>query len=143
MLAEVTCVDQKDLRFATSKRMLVRVMKILNVRPKLGKFHKPHVKGNTCVWMLVTRSNDPQKKVPIYFSVDQGTMDSHLSVTHKDKAQDKLWTYNLPLPLDLKNVSADEIFKQLGFFSDFRAPEVRTNLTDVEDVEDVEDVGNR
>jgi len=116
MLAEVTCVDQKDLRFATSKRMLVRVMKLLNVRPKLGKFHKPHVKDGKWVWMLVTRSNDPQRKVPIYFSVDQATMDAHLSVTRR--AQDKLYTYKLPLPLDLKNASANEMFKQLGFFVD-------------------------
>jgi len=117
MLAEVTCADQKDLRFATSKRMLVRVMKLLNVRPKLGKFHTPHVKEGKWVWMLITRSNDPQKKVPIYFSVDQGTMDAQLSVTHR--SQDKLWTHRLPLPLDLKNISPDEVFKQLGFFSDY------------------------
>ena len=132
--SEVTCVDQKDLRFATSKRMLVRVMKILNVRPKLGKFHKPHVKDNTWVWMLVTRSNDPQKKVPIYFSVDQTTMDSHLSVTHKDKIQDKLWTYNLRLPLDLKDVSADAIFKQLGFFADLPHQHYKTHEAEANEV---------
>jgi hypothetical protein len=125
MLAEVTCVDQKDLRFATSKRMLVRVMKLLNVRPKLGKFHKPHVKDGKWVWMLVTRSNDPQRKVPIYFSVDQATMDAQLSVTRR--AQDKLWTYRLPLPLDLKNASADEMFRQLGFFSDGEAHDIESD----------------
>jgi hypothetical protein len=125
MLAEVTCVDQKDLRFATSTRMLVRVMKLLNVRPKLGKFHKPHVKDGKWVWMLVTRSNDPQRKVPIYFSVDQATMDAQLSVTRR--AQDKLWTYRLPLPLDLKNASADEMFRQLGFFSDGEAHDIESD----------------
>lgn len=120
MLAKVTCVDQKDLRFATAKRILVRVMHLLNVRPaKLGQFHKPHVKDGKWVWMLVTRSEDPQKKVPIYFSVDQVTMDTQLSVTRR--VQDKIYKYKLPLPLDLKNTSANEIFKELGFYNEIAA----------------------
>lgn len=137
MLAEITCVDQKDERFATSKRMLVRVMKLLNVRPKLGKFHKPHVKEGKWVWMLVTRSNDPQKKVPMYFSVDQLSMEAHLRVEHKGQG-DKLWRYDLPLPLDLKNVSPNKIFEQLGFFSEHKITVVEPALVDVD-----EDVGNR
>lgn len=126
MLPEVTCVDQRDLRFATAKRILVEVMRLLNVRPRLGKFHKPHVSDGKWIWMLVTRSNDPQRKVPIYFSVDQKTTDTHLAVTHRKN--DKLWTYKLPLPLDLKRVDADEIFKQLGFFEEYGDVEVQQEV---------------
>lgn len=122
MLAEVTCVDLKDVRFATSKKMLVRIMKLLNVRPKLGKFHKPHVKDHKWTWMLVTRSDDPKRKIPIYFSVDQETMEANLSVTRV--RQGKIYTHRLLLPLDLRNANSEEMFKELGFFEEYKANEV-------------------
>jgi len=125
MLAEVTCVDLKELRFATSKRMLVRVMKLLNVRPKLGRFHKPYVKDGKWSWMLVTRSDDPRRKIPIYFSVDIETMDANLLVTRT--RQNKIYTYRLPLPLDLRGANPDEIFKELGFFEEHKVSEVEVH----------------
>jgi len=106
-------------------------MKLLNVRPKLGKFHRPHVKDGKWTWMLVSRSDDPRRKVPIYFSVDQQTMDANLMVTRRK--QDKIWTYKLSLPLDLKNASADEIFKELGFFEEHK-PQEPQEASEVQEV---------
>ena len=114
MQAQVTRVLQKDVNFATSKRMLVRVMKLLKVAPaKLGKFHEPHTKGGKWVWMLVSRSNDPRRKVPIYFSVDQDTQEARLSVTRKSK--EAIEKRELKLPKELDDVTEVEIMKELGF----------------------------
>ena len=114
MRANVTHVAQWDIKFATSKRMLVRVMKLLQVTPaKLGQFHEPHSKGGKWVWMLISSNNDPKRKIPIYFSVDQNTLNSHLSVTRKNR--EEIVTWDLELPTDLKNISADEILCELGF----------------------------
>lgn len=116
MQATVTRVQQKDLNFATAKRMLVRVMKLLHVAPaKLGQFHEPKEKNGKWVWMLVSHSQDPSRKVPIYFSVDTETLVAQLSVTRKTKKELSKW--ELKLPSELDDINGEDVLDKLGFKS--------------------------
>jgi len=115
MEAIVTRVAQRDIKLATAKRMLVRVMKLLNVETaKLGQFHNPHSKNGKWVWMLVSRGMDMRKKItPIYFSVDQITLETKLSVTRKSREETVRWV--LPLPMELNGINPEEVLRELGF----------------------------
>ena len=116
MQATVTRVQQKDLKFATAKRMLVRVMKLLHVGPaKLGQFHEPKEKNGKWVWMLVSHSQDPTRKVPIYFSVNTENLTAQLSVTRKTKQELAKWELNLPV--ELNGISEEKVLDALGFKS--------------------------
>lgn len=114
MQVNVIRVAQRDLKFATSKRMLVRVMKLLHVVPaKLEQFHQPKDKEGKWTWLLISDSSDPKRKVPIYFTVDQDTLVSYLSVTRNSKREIAKW--EVKLPTELKDTSSEELLNALGF----------------------------
>lgn len=109
-----TKVTQKDINFATARRMLVKLMVTLNVRPaKLGQFHAPKNRDGKWVWLLIMDVNDPHKKTPMYFTVDQKTRAAWLTVVRKRDTEMLKW--EAKLPENLKHVNAQEIWHSLGF----------------------------
>jgi hypothetical protein len=114
MQAVITRTSKKDLNFSTAKRMLVRVMKLLSVYPaKLQQFHEPKQKDGLWTWVLVPNANDAKKHIPLYFIVNQDTLECTLSVTRKTR--DEILRWDVKLPTDLLEVKAEEILEALGF----------------------------
>ena len=109
-----TKVTQRDINFARARRMLVKLMSTLNVRPaKLGQFHAPKNRDGKWTWMLIMDINDPHKKHPMYFTVDQKTLVSQLTVVRKN--DDAMLKWEAHLPENLKHINAEEIWRSLGF----------------------------